>query len=122
MKTNYKQGFMILSILILISAFLSIYALYQSQDSILLQYAIARTRDKKQSYYVARSCAEIALLKLAVNKNYSGNEEFKIENDECRVEQIADRKIITSAYVGAIKTRLETTISQDLEIIKIIEI
>lgn len=57
---------------------------------------------KKNSYFLARSCLEYALIKLADSPSYTGNETRDIDSDQCSVISVE-----TSGSNKVIKARSE---------------
>ena len=69
---------------------------------------------KQASYFLARSCLDRALLELAGNSNYSGNETITIDSRQCTinpVETSGSNKIIkAAAQVNSAVTNLKLTV------------
>ncbi len=74
---------------------------------------------KERGYFLARSCIEHALEKLAENSSYTGNETITIDgSDQCQVRAIQsvppNKTIQTTAVVLNITTNLSLTIDGNL--------
>jgi len=69
---------------------------------------------KQSSYFLARSCLDQALLELAGNSDYSGNEVIAIDSYQCTinpVETSGSNKIIkATATVNSAVTNLKLTV------------
>src|SRR3989344_9440055 len=69
---------------------------------------------KQSSYFLARSCLDQALLELAGNSDYSGNEVIAIDSYQCTinpVETSGSNKIIkATAQVNSAVTNLKLTV------------
>ncbi len=70
---------------------------------------------KATSYFLAESCSETAMLKLALNSSYTGDENIIIGAYQCSIKPIispAGQKIIvTQAEVNGATTNLKFTIT-----------
>ncbi len=109
-----RQGFGIVLVAIILAAVMMILALSLTSSTLSLRYNAEEARQKAFSQGLAFSCAEQALLVLAQNPAYSGNETKTIGTYQCvilPIETLGQQKIIkTTANVSGAITNLKTTV------------
>ena len=70
---------------------------------------------KKTSYTIGRSCLDRALLKLALNSSYAGNETYNIDSYSCSILTIenvgVDKVIKSKTQVNNANTNLKLTVN-----------
>jgi hypothetical protein len=89
MKKKKQQGFIALITTIIISAVLLAVVCAIGGTSVLHRLNIASAENLNQSKYLADACAYKALVNLAYDKNYQGNENINVSgNDTCVIEPI----------------------------------
>ncbi|MBI4993589.1 hypothetical protein HZC33_01340 [Candidatus Wolfebacteria bacterium] len=115
MKTNFQKGYIALTSAVIISALIMIIALTLSSGSFSGRFDILGVEFKKISRALAEACAETALLKLAQNSSYSGDENIQIGDKQCSIlaiESAGGQKIIkTKANFQNFITNLKIAVS-----------
>lgn len=94
-----EKGYIALTSVIIISAMIMIIAATMSSYSFFSRSNILDAELKKISNALAEACVETALLKLAQNNSYAGNENISIGGKQCLILAIeaggqANQKII----------------------------
>lgn len=112
MKTN---GYIAITVTIILSLLMLILASTLGMSALLTRFETVDFSNKKSSYFMAKSCLDYALLKLAGNGNYAGNESLNINSYQCSilpVETSGSDKIIKvrSKIMGA-TTNLKLTVN-----------
>ena len=76
---------------------------------------ILKNEFKERSFALAEACVDTALLKLAQNQSYNGNENVSVGNDQCSIlliETASGQKIIkTKATFQSAVTNLKITVN-----------
>ncbi len=107
---NKHKGFVALISMVLISTVLSIIVLEASSQAYFIRTAVEGHKNKIQSYYLARSCMEIAKNTLQRDTSYYGNELIFISSWQCTIGLIdtssGSLRITTHAQVNTSKTTL----------------
>lgn len=71
-------------------------------------------KDKKSTRFLAESCLEVALLNLADDKGYSGNETITVGSSSCKIGPItlaAENRIVNSSASSTLSaTNLQLTV------------
>lgn len=91
------KGYIALTSAIIISALVMAISLALSFSSVSNRFDILGAEFKKNSRALAEACAETALLKLAQNSAYNGNENIQVSSSSCSiltVESSGSDKII----------------------------
>ncbi len=113
LSTNNCSGFIALTSAIIISIILMAITLSLSLYSFFSKTNISGTEYKKISTGLAEACVETALLNLASNKAYAGNETVSIGTGTCSIlpiETLGSQKIIkTSASTNSSTVNLKVT-------------
>lgn len=117
-----NSGYIALISSIIISILLLGITLAISSTGYFSRFDILKTEFKKRSSALAEACVDTALLKLAQNQSYNGNENIGVGNDQCSIltiETASGQKIIkTKAVFQNAVTNLKITIdSADLSVI-----
>ncbi|MEK7133332.1 MAG: hypothetical protein AAB771_01445 [Patescibacteria group bacterium] len=112
MKTD---GYVAITVTIILSLLMLILAGTLGMSALLTRFETVDFSNKKSSYFMARSCLDHALLKLAVNGSYAGNENLNINSYQCSIlpiETLGPDKIIKarSQIMGA-TTNLKLTVN-----------
>lgn len=92
-----NNGFLALTITILLGVLVLFVVIIFSYPSINLFYSLDRENKSFQSKSLAMSCLDLVLLKLVQNQNYSGNESLNFENGRCEilpVENLSGYKVV----------------------------
>jgi len=118
----YRQAYIAITSAIIVALVLIIVVVTLSLSSFFSSRNILDTQIKESGQALAESCGEVALLKLAQNSNYGGNETITIGNNQCTIlpiETLSGQKIIkTTSFLNQIKTNIRITAgSSDLSII-----
>lgn len=112
---EYEKGYIALTSVVIISVLIMIITLTLSSVSFSSRFNILGAELKKISLALAEACAETALLKLAQNSSYSGNENIQIGDKSCSIltiETSGSQKIIkTKANVKDFISNLKITAS-----------
>ena len=86
-----SNGFVALISVILISAILLISMLSTSNDAITTRFNLLNSEEKVESFDLAKSCLEIALVRLAENSNFrlaAPGDIIQIEEGSCQIISI----------------------------------
>lgn len=110
---NY--GYIALVSSIIISILVLGIALTISSAGYFSRFDILKNEFKERSFALAEACVDTALLKLAQNQSYNGNENISIGNDQCSIlsiETVSGQKIIkTKALFQNAVTNLKVTVN-----------
>ncbi|MBI3459075.1 hypothetical protein HY061_02330 [Candidatus Azambacteria bacterium] len=117
-----NSGYIAIISTIIISLLLMGIIFAVNSSSFLTRSNLLNSEFKEQSFALAEACVDSALLKLAQNASYSGNENVLIGNDQCSIlpmETLSSQKIIkTKAILKKAITNLKITVnSSNLSII-----
>lgn len=117
-----EAGYIALTSAIIISVFLMVIALTISSSSFSNRFSILDSEIKEKSSALAEGCVQVALLRLAQNSAYAGNEDVSIDGKTCSILPIETgigQKIIkTRAAVQGFNTNFKVVVnSSDLSII-----
>lgn len=117
MKNN--SGFMALMSTIIISVILLLIATSLSLTSFYGRTNILDFELKEKSFALAEACADTAILRLAEDSSYGGNETVNVVGaDKCQIESVVGGTINVKADYKNYITKLEIEInSTDLSII-----
>lgn len=123
-----QTGYIAITTTIVLSLMLLILAITLGSGSIFTRFGTADFYNKRSSFSLARSCLEVARLKLAKDDSYAGNETVYIEEagNSCTIGAItssgADKVIKARAQIGRATTNLKMTIkSSDLSTVTLEE-
>ncbi|HEY4498115.1 MAG TPA: hypothetical protein VJA63_00555 [Candidatus Paceibacterota bacterium] len=116
-----SPGYIALTSAIITSVLIMIIVFAMSGAAILNRSDILDATHKERSLALAEACAEVALLKLAENPNYLGNEPLVIGEEQCQIlpleTQGSDKIIKTEANAGGATSRIKVAArSQNLDI------
>ena len=100
---NSKSGFVALITAIALSLILILISVTLNQAGFFTRSTLLESEYKERSVALAEACADNAILRLAVNPNYIGNETLPIGLDSCLIRQI--KRGVPSAGLGTIETR-----------------
>jgi len=122
MKTNHQSGYIALVSSIIISILLLAVTFAVSSNNFSSRFNVLNAEFKERSLALAEACVDTALLKLAQNPSYSGNESISVGNDQCSIlaiETLPGQKIIkTKAIFQNSFTNLKITVqASDLSVI-----
>lgn len=96
-------GFVALITAIALSLILILVSVTLNQSGFFTRSALLESEYKERSVALAEACADNALLRLAVNPSYTGNETIVIDTDTCSIRPIKPRT--PAAGHGTIETR-----------------
>ena len=109
-----RQGFGVLLVAVVLAAVMMVLALSLTSTTLSWRYNAEEARQKSFSRSLSFACAEQALLSLAQNQAYAGNETKTIDTYQCAIlsiETLGQNKILkTSANLSGIVTNLKTTV------------
>ena len=112
---------------IILSLVMLVIASVSSSSSLASRMNEADAYAKKTSYFLARSCIERALLQLAQDDSYAGNQVIAIGSDRCTVKPVetsgANTIVKTQGQFASTTTNLKLTIaSSDLSVVLLEEV
>lgn len=121
MKTvQHQDGYIALITVILISVSLLTMVVAVSFEGFFSRFSVLESEQKETSAYLAESCFNTAVLMLAQDDDYSGNESIDVGTESCDIKNIttsgsfAERRTIqTQGIKGDAYTNLEITIDLD---------
>lgn len=110
------RGFIAITACIVLSFLLLAVAVLFSKTSLIARYNNVDFNMKKVSYFLAYTCLEQALLKLAINPGYTGNETIAVGGtSQCTILPIdsADSTAVIKAHAQSNKatTNLRLTVN-----------
>ena len=117
MKSNFQKGYIAITAAILLSLLILVIAVALGTRSALSRTAALDFSFKKVSLSAARACLDQALLKLALDPNYVGNEVMSLigTSYQCQIypiENLPPNKIIKSrSQVSGATTNLKLTVT-----------
>lgn len=117
-----QHGYISLISSIIISVLLLAITFAISFNNSSSRFNILNAEFKEQSSALAEACVDTALLKLAQNQSYGGNENISVGNDQCSIlpiETLTGQKIIkTKAIFQNAATNLKVAVQAgDLSVI-----
>mgnify|MGYP001567158670 CR=1 FL=1 len=117
-----KSGYIALTSAIIISVLILSIGLSLSFTGFFSRFNVLDSEYKEKGFALAKACVDKALLKLAQNISYSGNEYIAVGNDQCLifpVETLGNQKIVkTKAIFQNSVTNLKTIVnSSDFSIV-----
>lgn len=114
-KNNSQGGYIAIMSSIIISLMMMLIALSLGSASLFTRLNVVDFSNKQLSYFIARSCLNDALFKLADSASYTGNETLTISSRTCVLSTIttsAPNKIIQAkAIVEGATTNLKLTVN-----------
>jgi len=84
-KIADRDGFIALMSAITVSAVLMIITVTLSYSGFLARYNILSSEYKERSAALAEACVDLAILKLADDSGYAGNETISVGSDSCLI-------------------------------------
>lgn len=112
MKIN---GYIAITVTIILSLLMLILAGTLGMSALLTRFETMDFSNKKSSYFMAKSCLDHALLKLAENGNYAGNENLDINSYQCSILPIEtsgpDKIIKVRSKIMGATTNLKLTVN-----------
>lgn len=112
-----KSGFIAIITAIVLSLTLLGVTVALNQQGFFMQSTILNNEFKEHSNFLASSCIHVALLRLAQNSTYAGNEIINLETATCTIRPIVngipssdETTLESSAHVGASVTNLRVII------------
>ena len=117
LRNSLESGFIALMSAIIVSAVILVVTVTLSYSSFFTRYNLLDSEFKDRSAALAEGCVDMALLKLAVDPSYSGNETVNIGSESCQIRPVltsGSNKIIeTQASFQNAFTNLRVTIDQN---------
>ncbi len=115
MRKKNQQGYIAITTSIILAILIMIVAISFGSSSIFTRFNVLDLNNKQASYFIARSCLNRALLSLADNGNYAGNETINISSYQCiilAVETSGQNTIIKSrSQISGATTNLKLTVN-----------
>ncbi|MBI3589347.1 MAG: hypothetical protein HY093_02975 [Candidatus Liptonbacteria bacterium] len=102
MNLQARKGFIALTSAVVVSVLLLTVTLSLGLTGFFARFNTLEVEYKERSLALAEACATTALLKLATNRGYLGNETISVENLACAILPVS-----TSGGQVTIKTRAE---------------
>ena len=117
-----SEGYIALTSALVITVLITAIAFTLSLSSFFARANILNTDFKEISHALAEACIETALLKLAQDSAYAGNEIIVVGNNQCSIlalESLSNQKIIkANAVFQNTTTNLKITVfSSDLSVV-----
>jgi hypothetical protein len=113
-KNRCKNGYIAITSAVIISILIMGFVFAVSFSGFFNRFNVLDSSLKETANNLAEACADAALLKLAENSAYSGNENISIDGYQCNIFQIetaANQKIIkTKAVVGSAVANFKVTV------------
>jgi len=120
------KGYIAITTSIILSFLILVVAISTGSASLFSRNNNLNFVHKKTSNYMARSCLEYGLLKLAENSFYTGGDSLTINSYQCAVVSVTgvDPKVIrASSTVRGVTTNLELTVNEsDLSTVSLEEV
>lgn len=115
-KKNYQKGYIALVSIIIIAVLLITIGIVISFGGFFTRFSILENEYKEISTDLAEACADMAILKLVENWNYTGGENFTIDSKNCQIISVQDfgseKLIRTQAIYQNSYTNLEVKVSK----------
>ena len=112
---NLQKGYIAITTSIVLSLMLMLVAISLGSSSLFTRLNVVDFSNKQLSYFIARSCLNEALFKLADSSAYTGNETLTISSRTCALYPIttsAPNKIIQAkAIINGATTNLKLTVN-----------
>jgi len=113
--TIHERGYLAISAAIILSLLILVVSAALGSYSFTTRMNVVDFDNKQASYSAARSCLDQALLKLADDSNYAGNEAFPIGDQQCTVVSVAPSGINSiikaRAQINGATTNLRLTVN-----------
>lgn len=106
-----QRGFIALTATVILSTVLMLLAVTSSTSSFFARFDVMGSEFKRVSLGLSESCANVALLKIAENYNYSGNETIPVGADECFIKDVTYDNVQTDS-TGREVSKKATIITQ----------
>lgn len=91
MKTQYyKNGYIALISVILISVSLLILVVAVSFEGFFSRFTVLESEQKEMSAYLAESCVNTAVLKITQDVEYDGDETIAVGDSSCEIVAVTD--------------------------------
>lgn len=114
-KINPRGGYIAIMSSIILSLMLMLVSISLGSSSLFTRLNVVDFGNKQLSYFVARSCLNDALFKLADSASYTGNETLIISSRTCILSTIttsgANKIIQAKAIIGGATTNLKLTVN-----------
>ncbi len=125
--TSSQSGYIAITTAIITSFVILLVAAVLGSSNLLSRLNDLDFSSKRYSYFLARSCVDTALLKLAKDLSYAGNETITISTDSCTIQPVitsgANKIIKASAQFNSTYTNLKVTVtSLDLTTVSLEEV
>lgn len=109
-----QRGYIAITTSIILAILIMAVAISFGSSNIFTRFNVLDLTSKQTSYFVARSCLNRALLSLADNSNYSGNETIDVSSYQCVISPIetsgANKIIKSRAQISGATTNLKLTV------------
>ena len=108
---KYSDGYIAITTAVILSLMVMVVAIALSSANLFTRLDVLDFYNKQTSYGIARSCLNDALLKLAMNPSYAGNETITVSSWQCTTQPIAtagtNKVIKAHAAVNGATTNLQ---------------
>lgn len=109
-----NKGYIAITTSIILSILVMAVAISLGSSSVLTRFNYVDFNNKQVSFITARSCLNYALLKLAGDSSYAGNETVNISSYQCTIQPIetsGSNKIIKArSQISGATTNLKLTV------------
>ena len=110
-----NNGYIAITITFFMSLIILLVALSAGTASVISRANVLDFQNKQISYTAVRSCLDRALIKLALNSSYGGNESLAVGSQTCTISTVTisgSNKIIQSrSQVNGATTNLKLTVN-----------
>lgn len=124
---KYQKGYIAITTSVILSFVVFVVAASAGSASLFSRNNNLNFSFKKTSYFVSKSCLDYALLQIALNSNYAGDDTIMIDTYQCTIQTIetsGSNKIIKSrAQISGATTNLRlTVVASDLSTVSLEEV
>lgn len=110
-----ESGYIAITASFVASLLLLVVAISLGSSNLFTRSGLTDFQDKQFSYFLARSCLNHALLQLADNSTYTGNETISVSGESCTLLSITSQSgnfiIKAEAQVSGASTNLQLTVN-----------
>lgn len=114
-KLNLQKGYIAIMTSIILSLMMMLVAISLGSANLFTRLNVVDFGNKQLSYFIARSCLNDALFKLADSPSYTGNETLMISDRTCVLSTItvsgSDKIIQAKAIISGSTTNLKLTVN-----------
>jgi hypothetical protein len=112
-----NAGYLAITTATILALMVMVIAIVLGSANLFTRFDVVDYYNKQTSYAVARSCLNQALLELALNPGYTGNETVAVSSWQCTIQTIvtvgANKVIKARAAINGATTNLQLTVVAD---------